>query len=223
MGFTIEDLGKTIKKAESVKPEKLDTTKYLNRLEFFFFKFFCSLSLKFLPDEMIDFRVVRWKIEHKIGLTDMEMFLVRNDLAKLKERKVYFIDYVSKWGTSLLDNDYLVKNELSVSLYASKINKEINRAKRYLRIASCIFCAGVLMIGVAIGKMAYTSDSRGSFVYHTESSVNGSVYVSDSPGSKRYHKDRNCPALRRTTGHITATAEANAINHGKTLCGWCGK
>ena len=223
MGFTIEDFGKTFKKTESVKPEKLDTTKYLNGLEFFFFKFFCSLSLKFLPDEMIDFRVVRWKIEHKIGLTNMEMFLVKNDLAKLKERKVHFIDYVSKWGTSLLDNDYLVKNELSVSLYASKINKEINRAKRYLRIASCIFCAGVFMIGIAIGKMAYTSGSRGSFVYQTESSNKGSVYVSDSPGSKRYHKDRNCQALKRTTGKVTRTDEINARNQGKTSCGWCVK
>lgn len=53
--------------------------------------------------------------------------------------------------------------------------------------------------------------------------VSDKVYVSDSPGSKRYHKDRNCPALKRTTGKITATDEANAIGQGKTLCGWCGK
>lgn len=223
MGFTKEDLGEAIRKTESLKPEKLDTTKYLNRLEFFFFKFFCSMGLKFLPDDMIDFRVVRWKIEHKIGLTEMEMFLAKDDLTKLKERKVYFIDYVSKWGMSLLDNDYLVKNELSVSLYASKMNREINRAKRYLRIASCFFCVGVLMIGVAIGEIACSSALSKSDAFRTELSKEGSVYVSDSPGSKRYHKDRNCQALKRSTGHITVTDEANAIDQGKTLCGWCGK
>lgn len=223
MGFTKEDFGETIGKAERLKPEKLDTTKYLNRLEFFFFKFFCSMGLKFLPDDMIDFRVVRWKIEHQIGLTEMEMFLAKVDLAKLKERKVYFVDYVSKWGTSLLDNDYLVKNELSVSLYASKMNREIKRAKRYWRIASCFFCVGVLMIGVAIGEIASSSGSSRSDAFQTESYKEGSVYVSDSPGSKRYHKDRNCQALKRSTGHITATDEANAIGQGKTLCGWCGK
>lgn len=48
-------------------------------------------------------------------------------------------------------------------------------------------------------------------------------YESDSPGSKRYHKDRNCPALKRSTGKITSTDEARAIDQGKTLCGWCGK
>ena len=51
----------------------------------------------------------------------------------------------------------------------------------------------------------------------------GDYYISDSPGSKRYHKDRNCPALKRTTGKITRTDETNAIDQGKTLCGWCGK
>lgn len=45
------------------------------------------------------------------------------------------------------------------------------------------------------------------------------AYESDSPGSKRYHKDRNCPALKRSTGKITSTDEARAIDQGKTLCG----
>lgn len=53
--------------------------------------------------------------------------------------------------------------------------------------------------------------------------VSDKVDVSDSPGSKRYHRDRNCQALKRSTGHITATDENDAVSQGKTLCCWCGK
>lgn len=222
MGFTEDDLGKTFKKTKPEKTEKLDTTKYLNYFQFSCFRFFSYLSLRFLKNRLIDYRVVRWKVEHNIGLTDMEMFLAKIDLAKLKEQKVYFIDYVSKWGTSLLDTDYLSKNEVTISFYASKFNNEIQRGKRYLKLSVFIFCVSVLMLGYSIGRLSYSSNAEADG-FQPEVTAGGNVYVSDSPGSKRYHKDRNCPALKRTTGKITATDEANAIDQGKTLCGWCGK
>lgn len=153
----------------------------------------------------------------------MEMFLAKIDLTKLKERKVYFIDYVSKWGTSLLDTDYLSKNEFTISFYASKFNNEIQRGKRYLKLSVFIFFVSVLMLGYSIGRLSSSSSNVEADSFKTEVTAGGNVYVSDSPGSKRYHRDRNCPALKRTTGKITATDEANAIDQGKTLCGWCGK
>ena len=223
MGFTEDDLGKTFEKTKSKKTEKLDTTKYLNYFQFSCFRFFSYWGLKFLKRDLIDYRVVRWKVEHNIGLTDMEMFLAKIDLTKLKERKVYFIDYVSKWGTSLLDTDYLSKNEFTISIYASKFNNEIQRGKRYLKLSVFIFCVSVLMLGYSIGRLSSSSSNAEADGFQTEVTAEGNVYVSDSPGSKRYHKDRNCPALKRTTGKITATDEANAIDQGKTLCGWCGK
>ena len=223
MGFADDDFGKILEKTKSKKTEKLDTTKYLNCFQFSCFRFFSYLSLKFLKRDLIDYRVVRWKVEHSIGLTDMEMFLAKNDIAKLKERKVYFIDYVSKWGTSLLDTDYLSKNEFTISFYAPKFNNEIQRGKRYLKLSVFIFCVSVLMLGYSIGRLSSSSSTAEADSFQTEITAGGNVYVSDSPGSKRYHKDRNCPALKRTTGKITRTDESNAIDQGKTLCGWCGK
>lgn len=223
MGFADDDFGKIFEKTKSEKTEKLDSTKYLNYFQFSCFKFFSYLSLQFLKKGLIDYRVVRWKVEHNIGLTDMEMFLAKIDLTKLKERKVYFIDYVSKWGTSLLDTDYLSKNEFTISFYASKFNNEIQRGKRYLKLSVFIFCVSVLMLGYSIGRLSFSSSNAEADAFQTEVTAGGNVYVSDSPGSKRYHKDRNCPALKRTTGKITRTDESNAIDQGKTLCGWCGK
>lgn len=222
MGFTEDDLGKTFEKTKPKMTEKLDTTKYLNYFQFSCFRFFSYLSLRFLKNRLIDYRVVRWKVEHNIGLTDMEMFLAKIDLAKLKEQKVYFIDYVSKWGTSLLDTDYLSKNEVTISFYAFKFNNEIQRGKRYLKLSVFIFCVSVLMLGYSIGRLSSFSNAEADG-FQTAETAGGNVYVSDSPGSKRYHKDKNCPALKRSTGKITATDEANAIDQGKTLCGWCGK
>lgn len=223
MGFADDDFGKIFEKTKSEKTEKLDSTKYLNYFQFSCFRFFSYLSLQFLKKGLIDYRVVRWKVEHNIGLTDMEMFLAKIDLTKLKERKVFFIDYVSKWGTSLLDTDYLSKNEFTISFYASKFNNEIQRGKRYLKLSVFIFCVSVLMLGYSIGRLSSSSSTAEADGFQTEVTAGGNVYVSDSPGSKRYHKDRNCPALKRTTGKITRTDESNAIDQGKTLCGWCGK
>lgn len=223
MGFAADDFEKIFKKTKPEKTEKLDTTKYLNYFQFSCFRLFSYLSLKFLKKGLIDYRVVRWKVEHNIGLTDMEIFLAKIDFTKLKERKVYFIDYVSKWGTSLLDTDYLSKNEVTISFYASKFNNEIQRGKRYLKLSVFIFCISVLMLGYSIGRLSSSSSTAEADGFQTEVTAGGNVYVSDSPGSKRYHKDRNCPALKRTTGKITRTDETNAIDQGKTLCGWCGK
>lgn len=222
MGFTEDDFGKIFEKTKPKMTEKLDTTKYLNYFQFSCFRLFSYLSLRFLKNRLIDYRVVRWKVEHNIGLTDMEMFLAKIDLAKLKEQKVYFIDYVSKWGTSLLDTDYLSKNEVTISFYASKFNNEIQRGKRYLKLSVFIFCVSVLMLGYSIGRLSSFSNAEADG-FQTEVAAGGNVYVSDSPGSKRYHKDRNCPALKRSTGKITSIDEAKAIDQGKTLCGWCGK
>lgn len=223
MGFADDDFGKIFEKTKSEKTEKLDSTKYLNYFQFSCFRFFSYLSLQFLKKGLIDYRVVRWKVEHNIGLTDMEMFLAKIDLTKLKERKVFFIDYVSKWGTSLLNTDYLSKNEFTISFYASKFNNEIQRGKRYLKLSVFIFCVSVLMLGYSIGRLSSSSSTAEADGFQTEVTAGDNVFVSDSPGSKRYHKDRNCPALKRTAGKITRTDESNAIDQGKTLCGWCGK
>ena len=102
------------------------------------------------------------------------------------------------------------------------IDRKLRLSKKFFFFGLVTFCIGFLMIGFAIGRLSSSSDAEAD-AFQTETTTGGNVYVSDSPGSKRYHKDRSCPALRRTTGHITATAEANAINQGKTLCGWCGK
>lgn len=223
MGFAEDDFWKKNEKSKCKKIEKLDTTKYLNYFQFSCFKFFSYISLKFLKRGLIDYRVVRWKVEHRIGLTETELFLARIDISKLKEKRVNYIDYVDKWGTSLLDTDYLSRNELTISFYASKINDEIQRGKRYLKLSVFIFCVSLLMFGYSIGKFSSSSSSAEADAFQTEIEEGGNVYVSNSPGSKRYHKYRNCPALKRTTGKITRTDETNAIDQGKTLCGWCGK
>lgn len=121
-----------------------------------------------------------------------------------------------------------VYNTISESLTKGKgsqkdLDRKLRLSKKFFCFGLATFCIGFLMLGFAIGRLSSSSGNAEADAFQTETTTGGNVYVSDSPGSKRYHKDRNCPALRRTTGHITATAEANAINHGKTLCGWCGK
>lgn len=101
------------------------------------------------------------------------------------------------------------------------LDRKLWLSKKFFCFGLVTFCIGFLMIGFAIGRLS--SSSNNAEADQTEVTAGGNVYVSDSPGSKRYHKDRNCPALKRSTGKITFTDEASAIDQGKTLCGWCGK
>lgn len=103
------------------------------------------------------------------------------------------------------------------------INRKLRLSKKFFCFGLVTFCIGFLMIGFAIGRLSSSSSNAEADGFQTEVTAGGNVYVSDSPGSKRYHKDRNCPALKRSTGKITFTDEASAIDQGKTLCGWCGK
>ena len=112
---------------------------------------------------------------------------------------------------------------LTCGLQKRSLQKVCRKLKYFLFISILTFCIGFLMLGFAIGKLSSSSSNAEADGFQTEVTAGGNVYVSDSPGSKRYHKDRNCPALKRTTGKITRTDESNAIDQGKTLCGWCGK
>lgn len=103
------------------------------------------------------------------------------------------------------------------------LDRKLRLSKKFFCFGLVTFCIGFLMIGFALGRLSSSSNNAEADAFQTAETAGGNVYVSDSPGSKRYHKDRNCQALKRSTGHITATDEANAINQGKTLCGWCGK
>lgn len=226
MGFSLSDFEKSdsSKKADSeeIKKKKLDLTTSHNRLIFFLFKLFASASLKLLSsNSMVDYRIVRWKIEHRVALSTIETLYAKKDLYMLKRGEAYFSDYVNKWGTSLLDNEYLEKKGSSLIVYNNIASKNLCKAKRYLIISIVLFVLGVLMVVFSLGRLssipAYDKTENAAF------SSTGNVYVSDSPGSKRYHRDRNCQALKRSTGHITATDENDAVSQGKTLCGWCGK
>lgn len=103
------------------------------------------------------------------------------------------------------------------------IDRKLRLSKKFFCFGLVTFCIGFLMLGFAIGRLSSSSSNAEADSFQTAVTAGGNVYVSDSPCSKRYHKDRNCPALKRTTGKITATDEANAIDQGKTFCGWCGK
>lgn len=103
------------------------------------------------------------------------------------------------------------------------IDRKLRLSKKFFCFGIVTFCIGFLMIGFTIGRLFPSSSNAEADNFQTEVTAGGNVYVSDSPGSKRYHKDRNCQALKRSTGKITATDEANAIDQGKSLCGWCGK
>lgn len=104
----------------------------------------------------------------------------------------------------------------------SNNDTELRLSKRFFYVGLATMCIGLLLLGYSIGRLSSSSNAEAN-TCQTEASDGGNVYVSDSPGSKRYHKDRNCQALKRSTGHITATDEATAHDQGKTLCGWCGK
>ena len=108
-----------------------------------------------------------------------------------------------------------------IELSNNDLDRKLRLSKKFFCFGLVTFCIGFLMLGFAIGKLS--SSSSNSEADQTEVTAGGNVYVSDSPGSKRYHMDRNCPALKRSTGKITFTDEASAIDQGKTLCGWCGK
>ena len=112
---------------------------------------------------------------------------------------------------------------LTCGLQKRSLQKVFRKSKYFLFISIVTFCIGFLMLGFAIGRLSSSSSNAEADGFQTEVTSGGKVYVSDSPGSKRYHNDRNCPALKRTTGKITRTDETNAIDQGKTLCGWCGK
>lgn len=103
------------------------------------------------------------------------------------------------------------------------LDRKLRLSKKFFCFGLVTFCIGFLMIGFAIGRLSSSSSNAEANSFQTAETARGNVYVSDSPGSKRYHKDKNCPALKRTTGKITAIDEANAIDQGKTLCGWCSK
>ena len=103
------------------------------------------------------------------------------------------------------------------------IDRKLRLSKKFFCFGIVTFCIGFLMIGFAIGRLSSSSSNAEADSFQTAETAGDNVYVSDSPGSKRYHKDRNCPALKRSTGKITFTDEASAIDQGKTLCGWCGK
>ena len=103
------------------------------------------------------------------------------------------------------------------------LDRKLRLSKKFFCFGLVTFCIGFLMIGFAIGRLSSSSSNAEANSSQTAETAGGNVYVSDSPGSKRYHKDRNCPALKRTTGKITFIDEASAIDQGKTLCGWCGK
>lgn len=103
------------------------------------------------------------------------------------------------------------------------LDRKLRLSKKFFCFGIVTFCIGFLMIGFAIGRLSSSSSNAEADSFQTAETAGGNVYVSDSPGSKRYHKDRNCPALKRSTGKITFTDEASAIDQGKTLCGWCGK
>lgn len=108
-----------------------------------------------------------------------------------------------------------------LGLHKHIMNKIDRKLKCFMLIGLGAFCFGLLMLGFSIGRFSFPSVKTETF--KTESTIGAKVFVSDSPGSKRYHKDRNCQALKRSTGNITATDENDAICQGKTLCGWCGK
>lgn len=103
------------------------------------------------------------------------------------------------------------------------IDRKLRLSKKFFCFGLVTFCIGFLMIGFAIGRLSSSSSSAEADSFQTAETAGGNVYVSDSPGSKRYHKDRNFPALKRSTGKITFIDEVSAIGQGKTLCGWCGK
>lgn len=117
----------------------------------------------------------------------------------------------------------MVKSKLMLQLSNNNIDKKLKLSKKFFCFGLVFFCIGFLMLGYSIGRLSSSSSKAEADAFQTEVTEGGGVYVSDSPGSKRYHKDRNCPALKRTTGKITITNETNAIDQGKTLCGWCGK
>ena len=128
------------------------------------------------------------------------------------------------WSDILESDDPKDARRLYFSFLNSN-NSVVNNQKQNTRHVSCPLWMfwGILLFtfGLIISYSVGYSNAKSNETSLID--ARDKVYVSDSPGSKRYHKDRNCPALKRTTGKITRTDESNAIDQGKTLCGWCGK
>jgi hypothetical protein len=89
-----------------------------------------------------------------------------------------------------------------MQLSNNDIDRKLRLSKKFFCFGLVTFCIGFLMLGFAIGRLSSSSSTAEADGFQTEVTAGGNVYVSDSPGSKRYHKDRNCPALKRTTGKI---------------------
>lgn len=144
---------------------------------------------------------------------------------------LYFNDYGKEVDVSLgfwsdiLESDDPIDARRLYFRFLNSNNRIVNDRKQNSRHVSYplrLFLAVlILTFGLVISYSVGYSNAKSEDTCLI--GVSDKVYVSDSPGSKRYHRDRNCQALRRSTGHISATDEANAIDQGKTLCGWCGK
>lgn len=123
-------------------------------------------------------------------------------------------------------NTVLDAKKIVFQLLSSSHSKQevTSRQPRFVRkvLVAFIFVLVALVSLVFTYSAGYTN-AKWKVSHSIRAVDEGDYYISDSPGSKRYHKDRNCPALKRTTGKITRTDETNAIDQGKTLCGWCGK
>lgn len=153
---------------------------------------------------------------HDNGLTSI--WLYYNNYGKEVDVALGF------WSDILESDDPIDARRLYFSFLNSN-SRVVNNQKQNTRHVSyplwIFFAVLLLTFGLIVSySVGYSNAKSDDF---SLIDVSDRVYVSDSPGSKRYHKDRNCQALKRSTGHITATDEANAIGQGKTLCGWCGK
>lgn len=122
---------------------------------------------------------------------------------------------------TVLDAKRIVFKILSESYPSQKIISKHPKIVRKILIAVIFILAALASLIFAYSAGYTNAKCEASHTINTFEE--GNVYVSDSPSSKRYHKDRNCQALKITTGKITKTNETNAIDQGKTLCGWCRK
>lgn len=139
------------------------------------------------------------KLVELLNTQEQDLVSSRNEMSNIKEERII------------------------INTERKKVERERRRSKRFFYLGITMICVSLLLIGFSLGVLTNASGNASLEADEMKSEITSKVYVSDSPGSKRYHKDRNCQALKRSTGHITATDEANAIDQGKTLCGWCGK
>lgn len=72
----------------------------------------------------------------------------------------------------------------------------------------------VLLLGLGIGLGAnsnVTTEGVDSI---------GNVFICTGSSSKRYHYKKNCRGLSACKAAIRSVSKANAIEFGRTLCGW---